>query len=99
MPAGARIGDPIACGDTVAQGSGNVFFNGLPVTRIGDLSAGHGCFPPTPVVTGSPNVFANSIQIARVGDIHGTHSCSSTVHAGGARAIIVGSPDVFVNGA
>lgn len=100
MPAGARIGDPNACGDTVGTGSGNVFFNGLPVARLGDLSAGHGCFPPTPIIAASPNVFANGIAIARVGDFHATHSCGSSVHpAPGARSIPVGSPDVFVNGA
>ncbi len=97
MPAAARLGDPISCGDTVAQGSGNVFFNGMPVARIGDQSAGHGCFPPTPLAQGSPTVFANNIAISRVGDQHSAHSCSSTTHSGGARAVSAGSPDVFIN--
>jgi uncharacterized Zn-binding protein involved in type VI secretion len=97
MPAAARLGDPIADGDTVATGSGNVFFNGLPVARIGDMSAGHGCFPPTALVQGSPTVFANNIAISRVGDQHAAHSCSSTTHSGGQRAVAVGSPDVFIN--
>lgn len=99
MPAAARIGDPINCGDTVGQGSGNVFVNGIPLARVGDLSAGHGCFPPTPITIGSPTVFANGIPVARVTDIHTPHSCGNTTHAGGARGIAVGSPNVYINGA
>lgn len=98
MPAAARLSDPISCGDTIAEGSGDVFFNGLPVARIGDSSAGHGCFPPTSLTEGSPNVFANNIAIGRVGDRHSAHSCGDSTHPLSQRAITVGSPDVFING-
>jgi uncharacterized Zn-binding protein involved in type VI secretion len=94
MPAAVRIGDPFSCGDTMAQGSGNVFVNGLAWARRGvDLTAGHGCFPAVPVYSASKNVFVNGIPADRVGDpiLH----CCNGCHAGVA---IAGSPDVFANG-
>lgn len=94
MPAQARLGDPISCGDTIAQGSGNVFANGMPTTRINsDLTAGH-CFPPVPIISGSPNVFANNIAVARVSDPIQVHCCGSSCHSG---SVANGSPNVFVN--
>ena len=97
MPAAARIGDPISCGDTIAQGSGDVFINGIPATRINiDQTAGH-CFVPTVIASGSPNVFVNNIPLARVGDPIVAHVCPPppAVHGG---AVANGSPDVFANG-
>lgn len=94
MPAITRIGDPISCGDAMAQGSGNVFANGIPVSRLGvDNTAGH-CFPPVPVIAASPNVFVNGIPVDRVGDPIPTHCCGPVCHAG---TVAVGSPNVFVN--
>lgn len=94
MPAAIRIGDPISCGDTMAQGSGNVFVNGIPFSRRGiDLTAGH-CYPPVPIISASPNVFVNSAQADRVGDPIPPHCCGDSCHAGNAAA---GSPNVFVN--
>ncbi len=51
----------VHCGTTTqAEGSPNVFANGLPIARIGDKHAGDPCpHPPSPHSTGSPNVFAN----------------------------------------
>jgi len=96
MPALCRIGDPISCGDVMQNGSGNVFANGLPVTRINvDNTAGH-CYNPTPIASGSKNVFINSIPVARVGDPIVDHTCSPipATHGG---TITNGSPDVFAN--
>lgn len=94
MPAAIRIGDPISCGDTMAQGSGNVFVNGIPFSRRGiDLTAGH-CYPPVPIIAASPNVFVNSANADRVGDPIPPHCCGDSCHSGNAAA---GSPDVFVN--
>jgi uncharacterized Zn-binding protein involved in type VI secretion len=94
MPAAIRIGDPISCGDTMAQGSGNVFVNGIPFSRRGiDLTAGH-CFPPVPIIAASPNVFVNNAQADRVGDPIPVHCCDDDCHGGNAAN---GSPDVFVN--
>ena len=95
MPAITRIGDPISCGDNMAEGSGNVFSNGIPVSRIGvDLTAGH-CFSPVPVVSGSPNVFVNNIAVDRVTDPIEPHCCGPVCHDDG--KVSVGSPNVFVN--
>lgn len=94
MPAVIRIGDPISCGDTMAQGSANVFANGIPICRVGaDQTAGH-CFPPVPVIAGSANVFANGIPLDRVGDPIPTHCCGPSCHSGNTSA---GSANVFAN--
>lgn len=97
MPAGARVGDPITCGDTIVKGSGNVFLNGMPVARIGDATAGHPCGPPTTLKEGNDGaVFANNILISVVGNAivpHGT--CDGPPHDG---AVANGSPNVFVGG-
>jgi uncharacterized Zn-binding protein involved in type VI secretion len=93
MPAVARIGDPISCGDTIANGSGNVFANGMPVSRVGiDVTAGH-CFPPVPLVSGASTVFVNNIAVGRVGDPIPTHCCGIVCHAG---VVANGSPDVLI---
>lgn len=93
MPAIARLGDPISCGDTIGQGSGNVFMNGLPSTRIGDLTSGH-CYPAVPLITGSPNVFANNIPVTMIGSAIPVHCCGDSCHSG---ACANGSPNIFVN--
>lgn len=94
MPQIARLGDPVNCPgtDTLAEGSGNVFANGLPVVRVlTDYTAGH-CHPPVQIVLGSSTVFVNGISVARVGDPNSSPSCSGTPHSG---VVSVGSPDVY----
>lgn len=96
MPAVCQIGSPISCGDTMAQGSGNVFANGIPVTRVGpDFTAGH-CFAPTPLASGSPDVFVNDLPVGRVGDPIVAHTCPPipATHGG---SVANGSPDVNAN--
>lgn len=93
MAAVTRLADPYSCGDTQAVGSGNVFINGLPVSRVGDATAGHPCGPPTVSAGGSGTVSANGIPINKSGDPlvpHGT--CSGPPHGG---SFTAGSPDVF----
>ena len=61
-----RIGDKVTCGDNVAQGSGTVFANGMPVTHEGRrATTGHGCFTPT-VLLGpwTSTVFVNNQPVA-----------------------------------
>lgn len=99
MPPALRIGDPISCGDAMAQGSPNVFANGIPVSRVGvDQTTGHGpppCWwPAVPIVVGSPNVFVNGISADRVGDPIQTHCCGPACHSSNASS---GSPNVFIN--
>lgn len=92
MPAVARLGDPVDCGDTIGQGSGNVFVNGLPMTRTAsDLTVGH-CYSPTTIISSSPTVITNNIEIALVGDAIVPHTCDNDTHGG---AVANGSPDVF----
>ena len=93
MPAVARIGDPISCGDTVKTGSANVFVNGIPVGRITDGTTGDPCgAPPTIMAEGSGTVTANGIPLLRVGDAIVPHACpSSSPHTG---SVSAGSPNV-----
>jgi len=96
MPAVTRIGDAdvVHCsGMTRAEGSPNVFCNGIPVSRQGDnntvhLLPGVPCPPhAAPIAVGSTTVFVNKRGCGRIGDaISGCTSVaagSSNVFAGG----------------
>ena len=100
MPEIAREGDPISCGDIINEGSGNVFAEGMPITRItSDLTAGH-CFAPTQIETGSTTVFVNGKGVARKTDpiVQATHFCvvPPNNHPG---IIVSGASKVFADGA
>jgi len=93
MPAVTRIGDADVthCSGMVrAQGSGNVFANGIPISRQGDNNTTHllpGAPCPAhaaPIATGSSTVFVNGRGCGRVGD--GISGCTS---------VAAGSPNVF----
>ncbi|SER20979.1 Zn-binding Pro-Ala-Ala-Arg (PAAR) domain-containing protein, incolved in TypeVI secretion [Amphritea atlantica] len=64
--------------------------------RLGDIGSGHGCFPPTPIVSGSGDVIIDGIPAARVGDPLAPHGCSKCPPHG--RAIAAGSSSVMING-
>jgi uncharacterized Zn-binding protein involved in type VI secretion len=64
------------------------------VTRRGDLSTPHGCFPSRPSVEGSDNVFVNGLPIHRVTDLWAPHTCKTT-HLG---ILVGGSSVVYANG-
>ena len=94
MPAVTRIGDadvPHCSGMTRAQGSGDVFVNGIGWSRQGDnitglllpapICPGHAA----PISSGSSSVYVNGKQAGRVGD----PTCTS---------VAAGSPDVFCGG-
>lgn len=72
-------------GGPVTQGSPNVFINGKPVARMGDMCTCIG--PPDVIATGNPTVLINGIPIATVGDM--------TAHGGiiisGENNVIIGS--------
>jgi uncharacterized Zn-binding protein involved in type VI secretion len=94
MPNACRVGDPISCGDAMAQGSPTVFINNIAHTRIDvDQTAGH-CYPPVVLSSGSPDVFTNNIPSARVTDPIIPHCCGNSCHGGNVAA---GSPNVFIN--
>ena len=95
MPAVTRIGDADVAhcsGMTRAQGSSNVFCNGIGISRQGDSNTTHLFPPPAPVcpphsasiATGSSTVFVNGKGCGRVGD--GISGCPS---------VAAGSPNVF----
>ena len=75
---------------TRAEGSPNVFVNGLPWSRQGDLNTPHllpGSTCPThaaPIAVGSTTVFVNGKGAGRVGDA-----------ISGCTSVAAGSPNVF----
>ena len=94
MPAVTRIGDADVThcsGMTRAQGSSDVFCNGIGISRQGDNNTGHllpGAPCPShsaPIATGSSTVFVNGDKgIGRVGD-----------SISGCTSVAAGSPNVF----
>ena len=96
MPAATRIGDAdIAhCSGMVrADGSSNVYVNGIPWSRQGDNNSTHllpGSPCPShaaPITSGSGSVKVNGRGAGRVGD--GITACT---------AVAAGSPNVFAGG-
>ena len=95
MPAVTRVGDSETshCSGMVrAAGSGNVFCNGISVSRQGDKNtvhkfpAGNTCPPhATSISSGSSSVFVNGKGCGRIGDPTCTSVSggSSNVFAGG----------------
>jgi uncharacterized Zn-binding protein involved in type VI secretion len=93
VPAVARKGDAgvVHCsGYTIATGSPDVFINGRPAARKGDMSTTHllpGAPCPAhaaPIQSCSGTVFVNGQGLARVGDT-----------LAGCTSIAQGSPNVF----
>ena len=96
MPAVTRIGDADVAhcsGMTRAVGSGDVFANGIGISRQGDVNTVHllpgaPCPPHSaPIASGSSTVFVNGKGCGRVGD--GISGCTS---------IAAGSSNVFAGG-
>lgn len=93
MPAATRVGDadiPHCSGMNRAQGSPDVFVNGIPWSRQGDNNTPHllpGSPCPghaAPITSGSSTVFVNGKGAGRVGDA--VTGCTS---------VAAGSGDVF----
>ena len=93
MPAATRIGDadvPHCSGMTRAEGSPNVFVNGIPWSRQGDVNTTH-LLPPVPcpahaapIAIGSTTVIVNGKGAGRIGDA-----------ISGCTQVAAGSPNVF----
>jgi len=81
MPNVARQTDTTSQGNTIIQGSPNVFVNELPIARLGDSVTSLS----VKIVAGSPTVFANNLPVARIGDPTAIDN------------IITGSENVFSN--
>ena len=96
MPAATRIGDADVAhcsGMTRAEGSPNVFVNGIAWSRQGDVNTRH-LVPPAPcpahaapIASGSSTVKVNTKGAGRIGD--GISGCTS---------VAAGSPNVFAGG-
>ena len=94
MPAVTRLGD-LCTGHGCfpprpsISASPNVYANGIPICRVSDSYAPHGCSncPPHPgnLVQGSPTVFINGLPVSRIGD---ALNCGSSA--------MTGSPNVFI---
>ncbi len=71
------------------------------ISRLGDMSTGHGCFPPTAMVqTPITKTFFNGI-IAGVKDSacqFETHSCGIVVHTQEERFVISGASKTYIEG-
>ena len=96
MPAACRIGHadiPHCSGMVRAEGSPNVYVNGIPWSRMGDVNTPHllpGDPCPThvaPIAVGSRTVFVNGLGAGRIGD--GIAGCT---------AVAEGSDNVFAGG-
>lgn len=96
MPSATRVGDadvPHCSGMTRAVGSPNVFVNGIPWSRQGDVNTVHllpGSPCPShaaPIAVGSTTVFVNNKGAGRVGD-----------SISGCTSVAAGSPNVFAGG-
>ena len=66
-----------------------------PLSRIGDITTGHGCYAPSVGVTASVNVKVNGVCAHKVGDTFTPHTCGNDVHPDVAT---VGSTKVIING-
>ena len=96
MPAACRVGDadnPHCSGMTRAQGSPDVFVNGIAASCQGHVNTSHLLPPPdpdcpshiAPITTGSTTVFVNGRGKGRIGDA-----------ISGCTSVAEGSPNVFV---
>jgi uncharacterized Zn-binding protein involved in type VI secretion len=76
MPAAARMRDPTSHPGLVAQGSPNVWIEGMPAARATDkhvclLPPLAGPHPPSTITKGSTTVFINGLSAARKDDFAG----------------------------
>lgn len=52
------------------------------ITRLGDISTGHICYPGTPLTTITPGaggpVYVNNVLAGRLGDLYTAHACTTS---------------------
>ena len=71
------------------------------VSRIGDMSTGHGCFPPTALVqTPVTKTFFNGklASVVNSATQHAPHTCGITTHSGATRSPSSGASKTFIEG-
>jgi uncharacterized Zn-binding protein involved in type VI secretion len=65
------------------------------ISRLGDITTGHGCHAPVIGAIASPNVYVNGLPAHKVGDTTVPHTCGTDVHPD---TMSVGSSTVKING-
>ena len=71
------------------------------VSRIGDMSTGHGCFAPTALVqTPVTKTFFNGklASVVNSATQHAPHTCGITTHSGSTRSPSSGASKTFIEG-
>ena len=66
------------------------------VVLDGNISTGHGCFPPTAISASASKTYVNGIKVALHGDTHASHSCGTTVHPTSSRNGISGASKTYI---
>lgn len=90
------IASPISCGSFIAEGSGDVFINGMPVSISSKpMVTGHGPFPPSVLIGPfSESVFVNDSPVSLVGKTKiQIHRVGKSWHDG---TVVSGTTDVEV---
>jgi uncharacterized Zn-binding protein involved in type VI secretion len=71
------------------------------VSRIGDMSTGHGCFAPTALIqTPVTKTFFNGklASVVNSATQHAPHTCGITTHSGSTRSPSSGASKTFIEG-
>ena len=71
------------------------------ISRIGDMSTGHGCFAPTALIqTPVTKTFFNGklASVVNAGCLHAPHVCGVVIHAGATRSPNSGASKTFIEG-
>lgn len=69
------------------------------VARQGDLSTGHGCFPPTACTSASTSkTFVDGLLVQTVTSTFLSHRCGKTTHPSSIRKTTTGSSKVIIEG-
>lgn len=93
----ARMTDRFADDDTIQIGSGDVFINNLPASKLADVTTGHTIAPcywsSVPIIQGSGSVFINNMPAAMLTSLHAVHCCGPACHDS---AVSTGSGSVFL---
>jgi uncharacterized Zn-binding protein involved in type VI secretion len=65
------------------------------MSRLGDITTGHGCHAPVIGATSSPNVMVNKLPAHCATNVTVPHTCGTDVHPD---TYTIGSPRVLING-
>lgn len=65
------------------------------VSRLGDITSGHGCHPPVIGATASPNVYVNNLPAHCATNTTVPHTCGTDTHPD---VYTLGSAKVMING-